>query len=149
VLFVDCDFIFLEDPAQLLKGLTNDKAVYVVKHPDYHPRSNIKMDNKIQSKYPRKNWSSFIFWNCDHVKCKAITPDVVNTQTPAYLHRFTWLDDKEIGSLSIQWNWLVGYYQASDRFKPKALHYTDGGPWFDAYKDCEYSDIYYKFKKMI
>ena len=25
---------------------------------------------------------------------------------------------------------------------PKAIHYTDGGPWFDNYQETMYSDIW-------
>lgn len=27
---------------------------------------------------------------------------------------------------------------------PKAIHYTCGGPWFEAYKNCEFADIWLK-----
>ena len=27
---------------------------------------------------------------------------------------------------------------------PRALHYTEGGPWFDGYRDCEYADDWKK-----
>ena len=26
--------------------------------------------------------------------------------------------------------------------KPKAVHYTEGGPWFKDYIDCEYSELW-------
>ena len=42
--------------------------------------------------------------------------------------RFSWLKDEEIGKLSHEWNWLVGWYKEPDDGKPKAIHYTEGGP---------------------
>lgn len=27
---------------------------------------------------------------------------------------------------------------------PKAIHYTLGGPWFEAWKDCEFGDLWLK-----
>lgn len=136
--FADCDFIFLEDIENLFR-LTNghNYAVMVVKH-NYNPTNKEKMDGKAQHNYPRKNWSSLILWNCDHHKNKLLTPDIVNRATGAYLHRFQWLDDKDIGYITHQWNWLVGWYHEPKNGKPKALHYTEGGPWFENYMNCEY-----------
>lgn len=143
-LFCDCDFIFLEDIENLF-SLADDKfAVMCVQH-DYTPTNTIKMDGKVQHLYPRKNWSSLVLWNCSHPSNKNLTPDIVNTQTGQYLHRFSWLTDNEIGSIPLQWNWLVGWYKEPRDGHPKALHFTEGGPWFDDFKDCEYSNYYYKY----
>ena len=30
---------------------------------------------------------------------------------------------------------------------PKAIHYTEGGPWFDDYRDCEYADVWNQYHK--
>ena len=147
-LFCDCDFIFLDDVSELF-NLADDKyAVMVCKH-DYNPKGVIKMDGAIQTVYPKKNWSSLILWNCRHKKNRDITPNTVNNQTGKYLHRFEWLNDRDIGSLPIQWNWLVGWYTEPRDGKPKALHYTEGGPWFDDYKNCEYASDWLKYKSMI
>ena len=40
----------------------------------------------------------------------ALTPDYVNAASGLDLHRFKWLDDGAIGSLPLEWNWLVGEY---------------------------------------
>lgn len=144
VLFCDCDFIFLEDIEMLFSLKDDNYAVMCVQH-DYIPTNKIKMDGKAQLLYPRKNWSSLVLWNCEHPSNKILTPDVINTQTGQYLHRFSWLKDEEIGSLPLQWNWLVGWYKEPIDGKPKALHFTEGGPWFDNYRDCEYSEHYYKY----
>ena len=47
-----------------------------------------------------------------------------------------------IGSLPIDWNWLVGWYKEPKDGKPKALHYTEGGPWFKDYRNCEYNQVW-------
>ena len=54
------------------------------------------------------------------------------------MHRFSWLEDHEIGPIPHHWNWLVGWYKEPDDGNPKAIHYTEGGPWFENYRDCEY-----------
>lgn len=145
-LFCDCDFIFLDDIQSLLSLADDRYAVMCVQH-DYSPTSKIKMDGKIQHLYPRKNWSSLVLWNCSHPSNKMLTPSVINTQTGQYLHRFSWLADDEIGSIPLQWNWLVGWYQEPRDGSPKALHFTEGGPWFEGFEDCEYSNYYYKYVK--
>ena len=136
--FVDCDFIFTDDIAKLFKQAEQtDFAVMVVQH-NYQPTNSIKMDGKAQHQYPRKNWSSMILWNCGHPSNQFMTPEIVNNATGAFLHRFNWLKDEEIGSLSPEWNWLVDWYQEPQDGVPKAIHYTNGGPWFPNYLNCEY-----------
>jgi len=58
----------------------------------------------------------------------------------AYLHRFSWLKDEEIGELDHTWNYLVGVYDDID--VPKLIHYTEGGPWFENYRNCEYHELW-------
>ena len=100
------------------------------------------MDGKRQATYPRKNWSSFMIFNCDHPDVRALTPAVVNSVTPAYLHRFEWVaDDDAIGSLEIDWNFLEGEY-AMPRTTPRVIHYTNGGPWFEQWQNCDYADLW-------
>ena len=144
-LFCDCDFVFLEDVQKLFDLYDNKYAVMVCKH-NYQPKNNTKMDGCIQTNYPKKNWSSLILWNCSHPKNKILTPELINTQTGKFLHRFEWLEETDIGSLPINWNWLVGWYKEPLDGTPKALHYTEGGPWFEQYKDCEYADKWLEYK---
>src|SRR6476659_1161949 len=92
VAFCDCDFLFTTDVREVFEGLDPSKAVYCVHH-DYTPAHTIKMDGKQQAAYPRKNWSSFMLFNCDHPDVRALTPAVVNSATPAYLHRLEWVQD--------------------------------------------------------
>jgi lipopolysaccharide biosynthesis glycosyltransferase len=140
-IFVDCDFIFTVDIAKVLEHCSRDKAVFVVQH-DYVPRNAIKMDGKEQTTYPRKNWSSFIVFNGAHADVKALTPDVVNTQSPAFLHRFNWVcDDSLIGALPLGWNFLEGEDDKSET-TPEAIHYTNGGPWFDNWTEVDYADLW-------
>lgn len=145
-LFCDCDILFL-NPLEDLFELTDDKyAVMCVKH-DYKPTKKTKMDGKLQSIYPRKNWSSLVLWNCSHPSNRKITTSLVNDPeiTGKYLHRFSWLEDEEIGSISHEWNWLAGWYQEPENGSPKAIHYTEGGPWFSEYRFCEYHDIWKRY----
>jgi len=134
-LFVDCDFLFTHDIAELFDLATTEHAVQVVQH-DYVPPNTIKMDGQTQHQYPRKNWSSLMLFNCAHPDCAVLTRNIVNTETGQYLHRFEWTDN--IGSIDREWNWLVNWYHKPVDGKPKAIHYTEGGPWFPAYEHTEY-----------
>lgn len=141
VLFTDCDFLFTADIVGVLDGLDPTKAVYVVQH-EYEPAHDIKMDGKKQTRYPRKNWSSFILFNCAHPDVKALTPDVVNAASPAFLHRFEWIANQaDIGSLELDWNFLEGEYPRPER-TPRVIHYTNGGPWFAEWQDVDFADIW-------
>lgn len=144
-LFIDCDFLFVEDVAKLFELVDDNYAIMCAQH-EYHPPPGRKMDGKQQTQYPRKNWSSMMLINCEHPSNKVVTKEFVNDlrKTGAYLHRFSWLEDSEIGAVSHEWNWLVNWYNEPLDGKPKAIHYTEGGPWFEKYQDCEYSADWYK-----
>jgi|TARA_B110000908_G_scaffold133935_1_gene158170 lipopolysaccharide biosynthesis glycosyltransferase len=147
-LFIDCDFVALEDVKKLF-AQADDRYAIMCAHHDYTPKEGFKMDGKAQLAYPRKNWSSMMLFNCGHPSNKKLTKELINDPetTGKYLHRFSWLNDSEIGQLSHEWNWLVGWYKEPKDGKPKFLHYTEGGPWFDAYADCEYANQYYKVER--
>ncbi len=144
--FMDCDMLMLEDIAKLLKKVRKTNAVTCVQH-DYTPEEGTKMDGQVQTVYPRKNWSSMVIWNCAHPANKLVTVDLVNDPetTGKYLHRFSWIKDKNIGSVGPEWNWLVGWYKETKKLKPNLIHYTEGGPWFEDYQDCEYSNIWNQY----
>lgn len=143
-LFFDCDMMLRTDIASIFDAtlVQPDKAVYVVKH-DYEPRDDIKYLNTVQYKYPRKNWSSVVLWNCAHPANRAVTPDFVNTASAMELHRFTWLQDSEIGELDIRWNWLVGEYDQPPN-DVKNVHWTVGGPYFHEYKNSDFSEEWFR-----
>jgi len=142
-IFMDSDMVLLTDIAELLEEVDPKKAISCVQH-DYTPPPGIKMDGQQQLAYPRKNWSSMVVWNCAHPDNKKVTLDLVNDPevTGAYLHRFSWLKDKDIGLLGPQWNWLCGWYVEGRDGSPSLLHYTEGGPWFSNHQNCEYADVW-------
>lgn len=148
-LFIDCDFVALEDVTKLFAQADDQYAIMCAQH-DYTPKEGTKMDGQQQHAYPRKNWSSMMLINCGHPSNKILTKELVNDHDidGKYLHRFSWLDDSEIGEISHEWNWLVGWYKEPTDGSPKFLHYTEGGPWFEQYQDCEYANEYYKAERL-
>ncbi len=134
--FMDCDFLITDNINKLFENIDITKAVSVVKH-DYTPQNTKKMDGQTQYIYPKKNWSSLMVFNNAHPSNKTLNLNLVNKETPQYLHRLSWLNDNEIGEINHEWNYLVGWYNDIDN--PKGIHYTEGGPWFDNCRNCDFS----------
>jgi hypothetical protein len=138
--FMDCDMLCRVDIAGLAAEIERqaDKAVVVCRH-DYVPKTERKFLGQVQTKYPRKNWSSLMLFNNE--LCRALTPDYVNAASGLELHRFAWTEDRLIGDLPLEWNWLVGEYQRNPA--AKIVHFTLGGPYFDDYRDCDYASEWF------
>lgn len=142
-LYCDCDFLWLADIKHLI-ALADDRFAAMCVHHDHRPTEAMKMDGRVQTLYPRKNWSSLILYNCGHPANAALTPDVVNRETGSFLHRFSWLKDEEIGAIPETWNWLEGWSTKPAGSHPNVVHYTRGGPWFDEWHNVDYGDLWLK-----
>ncbi len=143
-IFMDSDMVMLSDITKLL-NLRNEKyAVQVCKH-DYTPSSKNKFLGNNQTIYAKKNWSSLMLMNTS--KCKTLTPEYVNTKSGLELHQFKWLDENLIGSIPLEWNWLVGEYPYKKEVHN--IHFTEGGPYFKDYKNTEYANEWFNIYNMI
>lgn len=140
-LFMDCDMLIRADLRTLFETVQRsmpDKAVICVKH-RHEPASGVKMDGQMQTAYARKNWSSFVIFNCDHPANQALTLGLINEAPGRDLHRFCWIDnDNLIGELPVEWNWLVGH--SDPEIVPKNVHFTDGIPLMEGYADVAFAD---------
>jgi hypothetical protein len=136
-LFLDADMLARADLVRLFNLADESKAVMVVQH-NYVPKNQLKMDGQMQTRYPRKNWSSLMLFNCDHPANKRLTVELVNETPGRDLHRFCWLADDEIGSLPEEWNWLAGH--SPETIEPKLVHYTEGVPPIPGYESAPYAD---------
>ena len=133
--FMDCDMLVLEDIAALWRLRDERFAVQVVKH-HHVPKEEKKFLGETQTKYEKKNWSSVMLMNCE--RCRALTPEYVNTASGLQLHQFKWLEhDELIGEIPSRWNHLVGY--DPPRRDAALVHFTIGGPYFDEYRECDYA----------
>lgn len=138
-IFMDCDMLMRADIAELWALRDDRYAAMCVKH-DYQPKIETKFLGQTQTKYEKKNWSSFILFN--NAKCRALTPDYVNTATGLQLHQFKWLENDDlIGELPVTWNYLVNEYDY--REDAKNVHFTDGGPYFEEYKNDDYAEEWF------
>ena len=135
-IFMDSDMLCLGDIKELDDFEMESYALRVVKH-DYQPTNTVKMYGCEQSSYPRKNWSSLMIMNCE--KLGLWSKEVVQTQSGAYLHRFQDIPDRQIGEISDTWNtldWMDG--------NTKLIHYTNGGPWLEAYRNHPHADVWFR-----
>jgi hypothetical protein len=125
-IFVDgADMLCLGDVADLWAMRSHRYAVQVVKHPEYQVQ-DLKMWDQPNRKYPKKNWSSVMIFNCEYHHAHELSPENVATKPGSWLHQFEWCGDNKIGGLPAAWNSLVGH----DRYHPnvKLLHFTNGLP---------------------
>lgn len=142
-IYMDCDFLFLADIAELWALRDSSKQLLVCKH-DYTPSLNIKFDGHQQMAYQRKNWSSLMLFN--NASCEMLTPQLINSKSGLFLHQFNWARDECIGNLPLEWNTLVG--EKNQVRKPKAVHFTNGGPWHkNDHKHCEFFELWEKYRK--
>jgi len=146
-IFVDCDFLFLDSVFNLIADIDKTKAVSVVKHPPYIPLKDVKMDGVQQHKSFRKNWASLMVFNNEHPKNKILQPEYLNNHIPGIdFHHLKWLDDDDIGDIPMEWNVLDQYYYIKSA---KAIHYTEGGPWFgNEFNNTRYGPLWNEYNMM-
>lgn len=143
-IFADGDMICNANIAELWNLRDEKKALQVVKH-NYKTKQTLKYLGNKNEDYPRKNWSSLILWNCGHPANKMLTPEFIQEQSGAFLHRFLWLDDDQIGELPVEWNWLAIEYP--DNPRAKIIHYTLGTPCFKDYSQSSMADLWHAVYK--
>jgi hypothetical protein len=131
-IFMDCDFLVKCDIHEVMRHIDSRHAVSVCQH-DYQPKEGLKATG-VQTSYPKKNWSSFMVFNNE--RCRNLTPEYVNTASPADLHRLAWAGEN-FGSLPLDFNYLVGEYAPNP--DARILHYTLGTPCFSAYKHSDHA----------
>jgi hypothetical protein len=137
-LFMDGDMLVRGDTdlGDLALMVNEWSAVSVVKHRQQVTRARKKAGQR-QTDYSRKNWSSFMVFNCDHPSNQRLTLDLINSAPGLALHAFCWLEDDEIGTLPPEYNFLVGI--SDQQIDPKVVHFTEGGPWLPGHRQVPYA----------
>ena len=79
---------------------------------------------------------------------KVLTPEFIEKQSGAFLYRFSWIKDEQIGELEKEWNWLALEYEEKESIN--LIHYTIGTPCFKEYSNTSLSSFWKKsFANMI
>lgn len=133
--FMDCDMLCRVDINSVVEAAVSADAPIACCQHDYEPTSKMKFLNQQQTRYPRKNWSSFMVF--DNTQCRGLSPDYVNVASGIELHRLLWAGD-DVAALPLDWNWLVGEYPHNET--AKILHWTNGGPWFSELAACDHAE---------
>jgi len=138
VMFVDCDFLFLQPLTDLIDTLDLSKVVSVVKHQPVIAEDAVKMDGQEQHRYRRKLWSSLMIFNMGHPGIgKFADPSLANSLSGRALHGFLDLPFSEIGEIDVTWNWIPGL--SPHRAQPSAVHWSLGGPWMPGFENEPYA----------
>lgn len=151
-LFCDSDFLWRKDPREILTHRDTRVPVQVVQHelnPDQIKPT--KMGGKVQTFYPKKNWSSLMMFNMNRLTnpvLHKLSPDYVSEASAQSLHQFDWYQDiEQEASLPKEYNHLVGY-KGYDAVDPTAVHFTDGGPWLsEKYSKVPFADEWMALRK--
>jgi len=137
------DMLMRADIAELWALRDLHRPVQVVKH-DYRTRWPRKyLGTKMEAPnedYPRKQWSSVMILNCMHMSWRKLTPESVQKMTGQELHRFSWLQEDEIGELPKEWNWLV--QEDGPNPDAKLLHFSSGVPLMPAHANSPHAADY-------
>jgi len=139
-IFMDgADMMLRTDLAELWTSIELNTAVQVVKH-DYQTKHPMKyLGTTLEAgnaSYPRKNWSSVVIWNCGHGAHVRNREQLLHGDG-RYLHRFSWLEDKEIGEIHKDWNHIPRELPANPN--AKLVHFSLGLPGFEHYRHDEHS----------
>ncbi|AXQ69754.1 hypothetical protein HOU03_gp513 [Caulobacter phage CcrSC] len=154
VLFVDCDFLFLEPVQSLFDQVLATEPfkdgsypLWVVKHEFSKADEGVKMDGMVQQAYFRKLWSSLMIYDLRFPNIRGCFPSRhdANHKSGRDLHGFgnsivQPLDEDLIGALDMGWNWIPGHSAPLDN--PKAVHWSLGGPWMEGYEDTPYANTW-------
>lgn len=148
-IFVDgADMLCRGDIAELWDMFDPYSAVQVVQH-EYktkHPRKYIGSPIEAKNEdYPRKNWSSVMLINCGHYDWRRLDLDEIATCPGSYLHRLAFVEDRNVGRLPVEWNWLVDEY--GPNADAKLLHWTAGMPGFTNYAEAVHADEWHKMHR--
>ena len=122
------------DNCLLDTNLKNSPALWARKHL-HQAHTDTKMYGVQQTRYPRKNWSSFMVMNCMKLRCWG--PLEVAEANGKRLHRFEDIPDNEIEDIPKELGWNDLIHKSENC---KLLHYTEGGPWYKNYKDCPHAN---------
>lgn len=141
-LFMDgADMMARDDIAKLWafrniarKSLWCVKHEYKTRHARKYVGTAMEADNL---HYDRKNWASLFLIDCSSPLAQTLTPERVESASLLELLQLQCFQQEDIGSLPLEWNWLIGEYKKNE--DAKIAHYTLGIPSFAHYADSDFA----------
>lgn len=120
-LFMDCDIACIGDVTPVFNSyLGCADAICCVQHV-FTPTTDSKMNDKPQKGYFRKLWSSVMLLNCENLRLWS--KDVVEDESPQFLHGFEEIPDRAITELPYRFNEID-----SPKENTVLFHYTEFNP---------------------
>lgn len=139
VVFMDCDFMFQRPIRDMIESVDPAFALSVVKHDFERIEEGSKMDGVSQARYFRKLWSSLMVFNLDHTDSNLFNSHFTNTWSGKNLHGLMAFEDQHIGEIDETWNWIPGQSLARQKHDIRAVHWSLGGPWLEAFEEVPYA----------
>lgn len=126
-----CDSsLLINDSLQPILDCFDDRfAMACVKH-YFETNKRWKQDKHVRS--------SLILWNCKHTANRQLTPQVINSADPDFLHELKWLTKYDVMGLPKTYNYLVGQYP--NDAQPKVLNFMYGSPSTRGFENCDYAN---------
>ena len=119
--------MWLGDVAELLDQV--DERYASVRAARLLPSVKVKLAGVKQEAYPRKNWSSMVLQL--RTANANLTLDVANQKPGSFLHHSAGSRTTPSSASSTTSGTSPEWYKPyGDGRLPKAVHYTEGGPWF-------------------
>lgn len=129
-MFVDCDWLFLDDPSRILREQKDHpKKIGVVAREREIKKHSVKMDGMIQQGYERKLWSAmFTFMPHEHY-AELFSLDKVNHSPGRDLHGFLGAPIGAFWGIDPRWHYIPSLDE-----KPKdtgGIHFSEFSPWLN------------------
>lgn len=153
-IFVDSDFVFMDDPYKILReALPAENSPVFCVHHDYHPANVVKMDNQDQAQYQMKLWSSLMLF--DLSKPCELDVRAANEMSGRELHTFQWAPKDSqgnplVGELPERWNFIPDH--SEERVSSEtigAIHWTEGVPAMPGFEYCRYAALWNAYKRRV
>lgn len=132
--FLDCDFLFLNDPSKLMDSQSDKSGLIGVVNRDRKvEEGSLKMDGMVQQNYHRKLWSAFFTFSPSPYLSEWFRPDVVNIATGRDLHGFMGTPDAGFWEIDPGWHHIPSLDDPEPAM-PSAVHFSEFSPWLNPEK---------------
>ena len=143
-MFVDCDFLFQDDPSLMMREhRKTKKPISVVNRDRRVVENSTKMDGMVQQNYYRKLWSALFCFTPSDKLANLFSVDAVSNDTGRELHGFKGMPQEDFGELNPRWHMIPSLDEMPEQFENiGALHYSEFSPWINPELKSEYVGPY-------